>query len=79
MTHVGIETTAELVRDLVRDSDLAGRPVRLGARGFPANVLTTDGTICGVIDFGDLCAGDPAYDPVAVWLLLPEDTIDHVY
>jgi aminoglycoside phosphotransferase (APT) family kinase protein len=28
----------------------------------PANVLTADGTICGVIDFGDLFAGDPACD-----------------
>nr|WP_246002535.1 phosphotransferase [Allorhizocola rhizosphaerae] len=43
----------------------------------PASVLTADGTICGVIDFGDLCAGDPAYDLAAVWLLLPEDTIGH--
>jgi aminoglycoside phosphotransferase (APT) family kinase protein len=36
MTHVGIEITAELVRDLVRDQhpDLADRPVRLGARGW---------------------------------------------
>jgi len=33
MTHVEIEITAELVRDLVRDQhpDLADRPVRLGA------------------------------------------------
>ena len=36
MTHAGIEITAELVRDLVRDQhpDLADRPVRLGARGW---------------------------------------------
>jgi hypothetical protein len=29
-----------------------------------------------VIDFGDLCAGDPAYDLAAGWLLLPDCTID---
>jgi hypothetical protein len=36
MTHVKIEVTAELVRDLVRDQhpDLADLPVRLGARGW---------------------------------------------
>ena len=36
VTHVEIEITAELVRDLVRDQhpDLADRPVRLGARGW---------------------------------------------
>ncbi|BCJ68378.1 hypothetical protein GCM10009779_49640 [Polymorphospora rubra] len=45
----------------------------------PANVLTADGTLCGVIDFGDVCAGDPAYDLAAGWLLLPDDTIDHFY
>ncbi|WP_103964340.1 phosphotransferase [Nonomuraea solani] len=40
----------------------------------PANVLTTDGTISGVIDFGDLCAGDPAWDLASAWILLPDDT-----
>jgi aminoglycoside phosphotransferase (APT) family kinase protein len=45
----------------------------------PANVLTADGALCGVIDFGDLCAGDPAYDLSAEWLLLPQDTTDHFY
>jgi hypothetical protein len=36
MTHTGIETTAELVRDLLRDQhpDLAGLPLKLGARGW---------------------------------------------
>ncbi|MYX50365.1 phosphotransferase, partial [Streptomyces sp. SID8385] len=38
----------------------------------PANVLTADGTFCGVIDFGDLFAGDPAGDLAAAWVLLPD-------
>jgi aminoglycoside phosphotransferase (APT) family kinase protein len=38
----------------------------------PANVLTADGTLCGVIDFGDLCVGDPACDLAAPWSLLPD-------
>lgn len=39
----------------------------------PANVLTTkDGALGGVIDFGDLCAGDPALDLAACWILLPD-------
>lgn len=43
----------------------------------PANVLTADGRLCGVIDFGDLCAGDPALDIAAAWILLPDaDAID---
>jgi aminoglycoside phosphotransferase (APT) family kinase protein len=31
----------------------------------------SDATLCGVIDFGELCAGDPATDLAAAWLLLP--------
>jgi len=34
------------------------------------NVLAVRGRISGVIDFGDLCAGDPATDLAAGWLLL---------
>jgi aminoglycoside phosphotransferase (APT) family kinase protein len=34
------------------------------------NVLAARGRILGVIDFGDLCAGDPATDLACAWLLL---------
>jgi aminoglycoside phosphotransferase (APT) family kinase protein len=37
----------------------------------PANVVVTGGTLSGVVDFGDLCAGDPAWDLAAAWVLLP--------
>ena len=37
----------------------------------PANVVVADGTLAGVVDFGALFAGDPAWDLVAAWLLLP--------
>lgn len=49
-----------------------GPPLWLHADLHPANVLTAQGTICGVIDFGDLCAGDPACDLAAGWILLPD-------
>ncbi|MFI9003328.1 aminoglycoside phosphotransferase family protein [Streptomyces sp. NPDC053541] len=42
-----------------------------------ANVVTADGALCGVIDFGDLCAGDPACDLAAAWSLLPDGFADH--
>ena len=32
-----------------------------------------------MIDFGDLCAGDPACDLAAGWLLLPQGATDHFY
>ena len=34
------------------------------------NVLAVRGRISGVLDFGDLCAGDPATDLACGWLLL---------
>ncbi len=47
-------------------------PLWLHGDLHPANVLTADGEICGVVDFGDLCAGDPALDLAACWILLPD-------
>jgi aminoglycoside phosphotransferase (APT) family kinase protein len=46
-------------------------PVWLHGDLHPANVVVTDGTLAGVIDFGEMCVGDPATDLSAAWLLLP--------
>ncbi|MBO4252677.1 aminoglycoside phosphotransferase family protein [Streptomyces griseorubiginosus] len=48
-----------------------GPAVWLHADLHPANAVVGDGTLTGVIDFGDLCAGDPATDLAAAWMLLP--------
>ncbi|WP_406398486.1 aminoglycoside phosphotransferase family protein [Streptomyces uncialis] len=48
-----------------------GPPLWLHGDLHPANVVTTDGTLAGVIDFGDMCKGDPAVDVAAAWVLLP--------
>jgi len=53
-----------------------GPPLWLHADLHPANVLTADGTLCGVVDFGDLCVGDPACDLAAAWILLPTGSVD---
>jgi aminoglycoside phosphotransferase (APT) family kinase protein len=50
-----------------------GPPLWLHGDLHPANVLTADGNVCGVVDFGDLCAGDPALDLAACWILLPDN------
>ncbi|MFD7023093.1 aminoglycoside phosphotransferase family protein [Promicromonospora sukumoe] len=62
--------------DAVAAPGWAGRPVWLHGDLHPANVLTADGTFCGVIDFGDLFAGDPAWDLAAAWLLLPDGGLE---
>lgn len=46
-------------------------PVWLHGDLHPANVTVADETIAGVVDFGDMFAGDPALDLAAAWLLLP--------
>jgi Ser/Thr protein kinase RdoA (MazF antagonist) len=49
-----------------------GPAVWIHADLHPANALISDGTISGIVDFGDLCAGDRATDLTAAWKLLPE-------
>jgi aminoglycoside phosphotransferase (APT) family kinase protein len=56
-----------------------GAPVWLHGDLHPANVLVLNGTLCGVIDFGDMCAGDPATDLSAAWLLLPAGTVTRFF
>jgi aminoglycoside phosphotransferase (APT) family kinase protein len=48
-----------------------GPPTWLHGDLHPANVVVRDGMLAGVIDFGDMCAGDPATDLSAAWILLP--------
>lgn len=49
-----------------------GPPVWVHGDLHPANVVVADGTLAGVVDFGDLFAGDPAVDLAAAWVLLPD-------
>jgi aminoglycoside phosphotransferase (APT) family kinase protein len=48
-----------------------GAPVWLHGDLHPANILVDGGRISGVIDFGDITAGDPAGDLSVAWMLLP--------
>ena len=48
-----------------------GAPVWLHGDLHPANILVHRGSISGVIDFGDITAGDPATDLSVAWMLLP--------
>ncbi len=48
-----------------------GPPVWVHGDLHPANVVVADGTLAGVVDFGDLFVGDPASDLASAWVLLP--------
>lgn len=56
-----------------------GRPVWVHGDLHPANTLVRGGAIAAVIDFGDLCAGDPAVDLGAVQLSLDEEGMDRFW
>ena len=45
----------------------------------PANVVVSDGTLSGIVDFGDMFAGDPAWDLAAAWVLLPAGTASRFF
>jgi aminoglycoside phosphotransferase (APT) family kinase protein len=57
--------------DAVTAPHARGAPVWVHGDLHPANVVVADGTLAGVVDFGALFAGDPAWDLAAAWLLLP--------
>jgi aminoglycoside phosphotransferase (APT) family kinase protein len=69
---------AELWARLVSVPDWAGPPVWLHGDLHPMNlVLDGTGQLSAVIDFGDLCAGDPATDLAVAWLTFdPDDRAD---
>ncbi|MCF2534153.1 aminoglycoside phosphotransferase family protein [Streptomyces sp. FB2] len=60
--------------DAVAAPEWQGPPVWVHGDLHPANVVVTDGTLAGIVDFGALCAGDPAWDLASGWVLLPAGT-----
>ena len=58
--------------DAVATPEWPGPRVWVHGDLHPANVVIADGTLAGIVDFGALFAGDPAWDLGAAWLLLPE-------
>ncbi len=75
-TDRGLVSDPDALREVWDDAlaapDWTGPALWLHADLQPANVLTTDGSFCGVVDFGEMCAGDPACDLAACWILLPD-------
>ncbi|MET9952482.1 aminoglycoside phosphotransferase family protein [Streptomyces sp. NPDC006339] len=74
----GLTADAGAVRavwdEAVTAPEWQGPPLWLHGDLHPANVVVANGTLSGVIDFGDLFAGDPAWDLAAAWVLLPAGT-----
>lgn len=62
---------------LVATPEFAGPPVWLHGDLHPNNALTDGEVLSAIIDFGDICAGDPATDYLMGWMLFdaPERAI----
>lgn len=54
------------------DAEPTGERVWIHGDLHPGNIIVRDGALCALIDFGDVTAGDPAYDLAAAWLLFDE-------
>lgn len=63
-------------RELIAAPRHAGAPVWVAGDVHSANVIVADGEIVAVIDFGDLCAGDPAVDLAIGWMLFSDSERD---
>jgi len=65
--------------DAVATPEWPGPRVWVHGDLHPANVVIADGTLAGIVDFGALFAGDPAWDLGAAWLLLPEGSASRFF
>jgi aminoglycoside phosphotransferase (APT) family kinase protein len=54
----------------LRVPEWQGPPVWIHGDLHSANLLVSDGRLSGVIDFGCVCAGDPAGDLIGAWMFL---------
>lgn len=72
--HEYADAARAVWQEAVEASAWQGPRVWLHGDLHPANVVVRDGELAGVIDFGDMCAGDPATDLSAAWILLPGGT-----
>ena len=76
-----LERATDVINDRVRsawsealEAPNATSPTWIHGDLHARNVLTLEGTITGVIDWGDMTSGDPAIDLACLWMLLPNET-----
>jgi aminoglycoside phosphotransferase (APT) family kinase protein len=65
--------TAAWDESLLQARFWTGPPVWVHGDLMPGNLLTVDGRLSAVIDFGTVGVGDPACDLIVAWNLLPAE------
>jgi aminoglycoside phosphotransferase (APT) family kinase protein len=73
--QIDIRATRRVWGRALVSSPWCGPSVWIHGDLHPANALVAEGQLTAVIDFGDMCAGDPATDVSAAWMLLPDSAI----
>lgn len=63
-----LRTAQELWRAAVAAPAHSAPPVWIHGDMHPGNLVAHDGRLAAIIDFGDVTAGDPAYDLAIAWL-----------
>lgn len=71
--EVDAERLSQVWEAALRAEPHGGHRVWIHGDLHPANVLISGGTVVAVIDFGDLCGGDPATDIAGALMILPAD------
>lgn len=74
---VGAEYLVRLWRTLAAAPAWQGPPLWLHGDLHGLNILTNDGRLSAVIDFGDVTGGDPATDLAVAWILFDPPTRGH--
>ena len=67
-----ITPTIKAIWRRATDPNLTFEPKWIHGDLHPQNVLVNRGKISGVIDWGDMTAGDPALDLAAIWMIFPQ-------
>jgi aminoglycoside phosphotransferase (APT) family kinase protein len=70
--RIDLATTLRVWNDLAATEPWGGPALWLHGDLHPSNMLTHDGELSAVIDWGDLTAGDPATDLSIAWMLFDE-------
>ncbi|HVQ91321.1 MAG TPA: aminoglycoside phosphotransferase family protein [Mycobacteriales bacterium] len=69
---VDVARVAAIWDDALSAPPWDGPPVWLHADLIPGNLLVRDGRLAGILDFGTMATGDPAYDVTPAWHLLDQ-------
>ena len=79
MDDIDAEAVLRIWRTAVDAPPWSHEPLWIHGDLHPANIIFRGGVVVGVIDFGDLCAGDPATDLAGAFLSLSSETLDEFF